>query len=554
MAEMILPGVYIEVRAEGLIVPGRVTVGNLGVIGTASKGPLNKPVTLGSLSEARAIFGETDAWINGFSNELTLVRALELAYGHGATTVFAVRVAAASAAKATTTLKSTTGDCVTLQAKTEGNWGNALLVNVWDADDNAFIENEAHLGNAAPPITLKYTPVVKSARNRIHLATDADGLTRSLKLLYDDDAAPPATGEVKINRATGALTFGDAIAAADKITASYVVDKASARKVTLKLGEAKESYIVVSGADLIADIAAQSAWVTATAAAHAAELPLRSLAADAFAAFKGGANGEAASAAEYEAGLEALLYEDAHILVAAGQDDRFGAKLDAHCQNASTDAIRHERIAVVGSKLGASSDDLRGHTLASDRLIFVAPGILATDSASGKELTLPGAYAAAAVAGLLGGLAPHISLTNKPVRVGGLERRFSAAELSQLVQARVLALEMRQGFRVVKGITTATNTAWQQITTRRIVDYARYGVRSAANPYIGLLNNERVRSAMRATINSFLAEMVEDEMLVGYELNVSATREEEIKGIARVTLVLRPVFSIDYIKVTMFLE
>lgn len=554
MAEMILPGVYIEVRAEGLIVPGRVTVGNLGIVGTASKGPLNKPVTLSSLAEARATFGEADAWINGASNELTLVRALELAYGHGATTVFAVRVAAGSAAKAATTLKSTSGDCVTLQAKTEGTWGNALLLNVWDADDNAFIENEAHLGSETPPITLKHTPVVKSARNRVQLTTDADGLTRSLKLLYDDDAAPPAAGEVKINRTTGVLTFGDAIAAADRITVAYVVDKASARKVTLKLGEAKESYIVVSGNDLLADITAQSAWVTATAAAHAAELPLKSLAADAFAAFKGGANGEAATAAEYKTGLEALLYEDAHILVAAGQDDRFGNELDAHCQNASTDAIRHERIAVVGSKLGATGDDLRGHTLASDRLIFVAPGIRTTDTASGKEVTLPGAYAAAAVAGLLGGLAPHISLTNKTVRVNGLERRFSAAELSQLVQARVLTLEMRQGFRIVKGITTATNTAWQQITTRRIVDYARYGVRSAANPYIGLLNNERVRSAMRATINSFLAEMVEDEMLVGYELNVSATREEELKGIARVTLVLRPVFSIDYIKVTMFLE
>jgi hypothetical protein len=63
-----------------------------------------------------------------------------------------------------------------------------------------------------------------------------------------------------------------------------------------------------------------------------------------------------------------------------------------------------------------------------------------------------------------------------------------------------------------------------------------------------------VRGAMRATINSFLAEMVEDEMLISYDLDVSATREEERQGIARVTIVLRPVFSIDFIKVTMFLE
>jgi hypothetical protein len=79
-------------------------------------------------------------------------------------------------------------------------------------------------------------------------------------------------------------------------------------------------------------------------------------------------------------------------------------------------------------------------------------------------------------------------------------------------------------------------------------------VRSAATSYIGLLNNERVRGAMRSTINSFLTEMVNDEMLISYELEVTATREEERQGIARVTMVLRPTFSIDFIKVTMFLE
>jgi hypothetical protein len=140
------------------------------------------------------------------------------------------------------------------------------------------------------------------------------------------------------------------------------------------------------------------------------------------------------------------------------------------------------------------------------------------------------------------------------VRVGGVEQRFTLAELTQLVQARVLALEERQGFRVVQAITTYTNTDWKQITTRRIVDYAKFGVRSEANPYIGLLNNERVRGALKSTINSFLMEMVSDEMLVSYDLDVTATRDDERKGIVQVTMVLRPVFSIDFIKVTMFLE
>jgi hypothetical protein len=174
----------------------------------------------------------------------------------------------------------------------------------------------------------------------------------------------------------------------------------------------------------------------------------------------------------------------------------------------------------------------------------------------GKEITLPGVYMAPVIAGLLSGSDPHISLTNKAVSVGKLEKRFTQAQLEQLVQKRVLVIEERPGLgiRIVKGITTSTNTAFHQITTRRIVDFAKYGVRSAASPYIGKLNNERVRSALKSTITSFLQEMLDDEMLVTFEVDVFATRADEIKGIANVTILLQPTFSIDFIKVTMFLS
>lgn len=557
MAEMILPGTYIEVRPEGLITPGRVTVGNIGIVGTASKGPVGEPVFVGSYLEARSRFGDYDAFIDGESGELTLVRALELAYAHGASTVIALRVASDSVAAATYTLRSATGDCVRLTSNSPGTWGNELQVKVGAADEAAYIEDEEHAGAAT--VTLQHTPVLKSARNRVRLFTAADGLTRSLAILYDDVADAPSASQVKIDRTTGDLTFGLALDPADRITASYSVDPSSAVKVSVRLGRSEEVYTVVNGDDLAADINKSpggSVWVTAEALTNSAEIP--SEIAD-FAGFgtgtnTAGANGEDADDGDYKEGFDLLLNEPAHIMIAAGKDDRFGDELNAHVQSASTDALRRDRIAVVGSALGATLDDLRGHNLDSDRLIYAAPGIKVTDAAAGGEVTLPGAYTAAAVAGLLAGFSAHISPTNKTLSVGGVEKRFSSAELTQLVQARILALEERQGFRIVKGITTATNTAWHQITTRRIVDFAKYGVRSAANPYIGLLNNERVRAALQSTIASFLNQMVNDEMLISYDLSVTATREEERQGIVNVTMVLRPVFSIDFIKVTMFLE
>ncbi|HEV2960660.1 MAG TPA: phage tail sheath subtilisin-like domain-containing protein [Candidatus Angelobacter sp.] len=570
MANMILPGTYIEVRPEGLIAPGQVTVGNVGVIGTAAKGPLNTPVVLGSFADAKQNFYTYDAWkpenlssIDPLNPPpLTLVRALEQAFNHGASTVFAVRVGSGSVAKAGYTVKSASGDCVQLAAKTEGTWGDDLSINMAGADDNALISNELHHGNDPAPLTLKHFPVVKSARNRALLHVDAANTTKSLQILYsgglaDDDPAAPVAGQVKINRTTGVMSFGDAVAAADTVTVTYLVDKSRAVKVTLHLGPASEVYTAVDGQSLIDEINDPdpnigSSWVKGTPLANSSELPSLSSPLGSVANFKDGNNGEIT--ADYQTGLDAILNEEVHIVVAAGQDDSFGAKLDQHCQNASTDSIKHDRIGVIGSKLGAKLDDLRGHNLDSDRLIFVAPGIQSTDAASGKEVTLPGAYAAAAVAGMLAALPAHVSLTNKAVSVDGLEQVFTNAQLEQLVTDRVLALERHLGFRVVKGITTTTGSAFSQITTRRIVDFAKFVVRSAADPFIGLLNNDRVRTALRASVDSGLKQMVKDEMLITYDLSVSATRDEQIRGIARVDITLQPTFSIDFIKVTMFLQ
>ena len=49
MAEQILPGVSIEVRAEGLIIPGRISINTIGIIGTASRGAVNTPITIGTI-------------------------------------------------------------------------------------------------------------------------------------------------------------------------------------------------------------------------------------------------------------------------------------------------------------------------------------------------------------------------------------------------------------------------------------------------------------------------------------------------------------------------
>jgi hypothetical protein len=473
IGEMILPGTYIEVRAEGLIGVGGIATGNIGIVGTASRGPLNKAVVLGSYADALAIFGTYDAWPNDPSAtaHLTLVRALEQAFRGGASTVHAVRVANLADGVTMNAMSWTvaTGGtpAFTLEATSPGTWANDIAVAIQAATDT-------------DPIRLTLT---HGRQRETHEAADAAGLAREIN------------SESALVRAS-AVEAGQDTAQPDTVTAAS--------------GDA------VGGPD--------------------------------------GAGAMGALIPQIAEGLALLESREVNILIVAGYGaDTVAGTVLAHLERTENDG--RERIAILGTRGDALTQvEQDANAVSNKRIVLVAPGIEAGDAASdGKAVNLPPAYAAALVAGRLSGLAPHISLTNKDVPATGLTTVYSRAQQKALLGNRIMVLMQNLGFRALRGITTDTG-AFTQISVRRIVDYAKAGVRKGANPYIGRLNNTRVRAALKATLDGFLAQMVQDEMLTGYELDVTATRAQEINGIAAVTLTLRPTFSIDYIRVTMILE
>jgi Phage tail sheath protein. len=212
-----------------------------------------------------------------------------------------------------------------------------------------------------------------------------------------------------------------------------------------------------------------------------------------------------------------------------------------------------DMITVVGSD-ATGVTEVAAQVAANKRVVLVTPGVRTYDPAAGTMVDLPGNYTAAAVAGLIASLAPQASPTNKVLAgVTQLVTRYSYGQLKSLLQANVCPLEDRQGIRVVRGITTE-GEAFSQITTRRIVDFAKAGIRQVANPFVGRLNNERVRTALHGALDSFLTTMVVDEALTGYQLEVKATRADEIAGRCIVNVAMQPTFSIDYIRVTLALS
>ncbi len=462
MAEVILPGTYIKVYDEGLISAGAVASGNIGIVGTANKGPIKEVQTISSFSEARALFGDAGDWNSTKPEEnLSLIRSLELIFNNGGRTVYAVRTANNAAVAAKLEKKEGSALLLGLTAKTKGTYGNGI----------------------------------------------------SLEVIVEKNASQVVT----------------------------------ARKCVISDSQNVEKYEFIQMGELVAKINESSQLVTAeteeTIKMLDSGIGLVNLA--------GGADGEIVTSKEHAEGLELLENDIINIVLVAGLDTSDADILQAHVNKTAEN--KRERIGVIG----AENSNPAAHTVNSDRLIVAAPGIkyktVVPQTRQEVTVDLPASYTAAAIAGLIASLPVQSSPTNKVLTVSGLSSVYNTATLEKLVQKRLFAVEQRDGFRVVKGITTATNSAWHQITTRRIVDYAIYGVRSGCNPYIGKLNNERVRNAMKATLDAFLTRMVNNEALTSYELEVSATRAEQIQGIVQVTMTLRPTFSIDYIKVNMYL-
>lgn len=548
ITEMIIPGTYIEVRAEGLIGVAGVATGNVGIVGTAAKGPVDDVVILSSFADARATFGDYDVWVDGASSELTLVRALQQAFANGASTVYAVRTG--QAVPAGLTLADGTGPVLRFEGRTPGTWAREILVSVKAAEENAFVEQRRQVAGAGALQPL-HQRIVNSPRNVVRVTRAATG--RIVRLALAVSGAPSRGRRAVVDPATGVLSFhaDDTPVAGDIVVASYAVDRAACRLVELKYRNLVESYTAVDATDLKRDIDAASSLLTvaieAGGDARVPNITPEPLLLD------GGDDGATAGSSDYAASLALLDAEPVNIVLLAGRGftdaiDTLKGHVDA------AEAAGRDRIGILGAdRDGADDVAANADAVASGRLVLVAPGIKVLDQTLGRQVTLPAAYAAAAVAGLIASLAVQVSPTNKALAVAGLSADYNDGELKKLITSRVLALEKKAGFRVVKGIST-DDGAFRQISVRRIVDYAKAGTRIGSLPYIGRLNNARVRGALKATLNGFLADMVLNEALIAFTLDVSATREQEIAGTAVVTMSLQPTFSIDYIKVIMNLS
>ncbi|HNO87694.1 MAG TPA: phage tail sheath subtilisin-like domain-containing protein [Rhodocyclaceae bacterium] len=193
--------------------------------------------------------------------------------------------------------------------------------------------------------------------------------------------------------------------------------------------------------------------------------------------------------------------------------------------------------------IATAADKLTG-TLVSDRFILVAP-----------------AGVVGALAGMTGSLDYFQSPTFK--RLSGLGEPAPALGVEsqqELLRKNVVPVvaQRGRGIIVVRGLTTDGD----QISVRRVADHAVRGVKTIGELFIGRLNNEEGRGALKQKLVEFLVQMQKEGAIVpstdgtdpAFKVNVYSSQQDFAQGIVRVDLAVRPVRAIDYIYATVLVQ
>lgn len=240
---------------------------------------------------------------------------------------------------------------------------------------------------------------------------------------------------------------------------------------------------------------------------------------------------EAGQLSDYQSAFAALSGANVQIVVCDSPDQEVHQALRAAVEQDS--ACRKERIAVVGGS-GESAAELVSHAEAinSERVVLVGPDPLGTDGE-----TLPGVFAAAALAGVIAAVKdPAVPLNGAQMSgLGGLSEAYTDNDIDLLVRGGVTPLEYESGIlSPVRGITTrsksgeAADATWRELTTILIVDDIIPTVRSALrSKFSRTKNTARNRSAIRSQVIVELEKKLAAEIIDSYgDVTVTASADD----------------------------
>lgn len=483
-------------------------VGNtLCIIGSSDAGIPKTPIYLSSPGQAAEVLRGGE-----------LLKAVQLAFApstqtNAPQTIIAMRVNPAtqstgvlkdSAVAAVINITSTDYGLFTNQIKvmietgtTKGKRVSTKLNDVYYTNDNTFRDafTVSYIGaNATATMAISNTEV-----------TLVDSITTTIDL-------------------TAFKTVRDVV---DRINSNpnYVAASVSGSELTLALNgldtlaaTSIKAVTVTATANLqaIVDwINAKDFLINATRVASAGTVPANTVG---WLNITGGTNGVTLTQQWFDC-LAALQAEDVQWIVPLSSLPAVWSMTDGHCQYMSTSG-KAERRAFVGSTSGVTSAVALTDAFAinSDRTAYCYPGIY--DYNAGGDLTLYPAYMTAAIlGGSFAGINPGETMTNKSIRVAGVEYPLSTpAETDPLILGGVLSVskDKTKGIKVVQAISTwLINSAANrtEISTGTAADYVSRTIREMLNVYIGRKGSPYTIAEAKAAVDSALRILARPEPL-----------------------------------------
>ena len=164
--------------------------------------------------------------------------------------------------------------------------------------------------------------------------------------------------------------------------------------------------------------------------------------------------------------------------------------------------------------------------------------------------------AAAAYAGFISTLATMDGTTNKSIPGIFRARELTRAQAVSILDDRFVTFLTRpKGYVVVKGVTGAYNASdftrsdFVMLSTRRITNACLDLVARAAEPFIGLPNNEVHRNAMTSAVDTALNRYLKEGGIQRYSFKLESTPDMQVLGNVNIYLTIVPAFEITNITV-----
>lgn len=533
-----------------------LTVGNVvAVVGHSTGGKPNAPLRFGSPSQAKAALRGGE-----------LLKAIEKAFDPSSQTgapseVVAIRVN--PAVQSALVLKDgSSADVISLASTDYGLYTNQIKVKI-EAGSVAGKKPTTQFGN-------DYFTADNIAREAFEIqysgaqATATMGVTNSTVTLQ----APSGNTVATINLAT----FKTVQQLVDRInsTAGFlasVLDGNGQKPALNGLDTVAAQDVKSAPYTARADLQALVDWfnstgegfVTATRVVNAGTLPANV----GFTYLAGGSDGSVTNT-EWGNAFTVLQGVDAQWVVPVSPDESIHAMVDAHASFMST-VGKMERRAICGTNLATTDEDaiLAAKNLNSDRTSLTHIGFYDFNE-EGERTLYPPYILAAQIAGAFSAVNPGTPLTNKTLKLRGLERDLrNPTDTDQLIKGGVLCVENTpNGYKVVQSISTwlvNDNYNRVEVSTGVCLDFTARNVRDGLDVLRGEKGTPLLLQRAVSIAQSKLKELSRPEpqgpgVLVGDEenppfRNIEATLEADV---LRVQYECQPAIGVNYVLQSIF--